>query len=196
MKNILILVPFILMLQVLHAQDEKDEKEEKGKFRKENFFTGGSLSLSFGDNSFMVGGTPVFGYSLAKWVDIGLVGNYNYTSYRDYFTIDDKLRQTVYGGGFFTRLFPARFIFAQGQVERNWIRLKYIPPFGAAESERKVTGNSILVGAGFTSGRDPDAKNIYGFLCVLYDVSKDVNSPYTDSRGRSIPIFRAGFHIP
>src|SRR5215207_269911 len=78
------------------------DDEQRG-FKKENFFTGGSISLSFFNNSFLVGGNPVFGYSLAKWVDLGLVFNYNYTSYRDYFALDDKLRQTVYGGGVFTR---------------------------------------------------------------------------------------------
>ena len=100
------------------AQDEEEREEKEGGFKKENLFTGGSISLAFYNNTFLVGGSPVFGYSLTKWVDLGVVANYNYTSYRDvsYYGSDDKLRQSVYGGGSFIRLYPVRFLFAQAQV--------------------------------------------------------------------------------
>jgi hypothetical protein len=178
------------------AQD-KDEEEKKG-FKKEKLFTGGSISLSFFNNSFLIGVSPVFGYSLTRWADIGLVGNYNYTSYRDYYALNDRLRQSIYGGGIFTRLYPVRFLFAQAQVERNWIKLKYIPPSGSGGISENSNGsaNSILVGGGYTTGRDPEGGNVYGYLAILFDVSKNINSPYTDSYGRSIPIIRAGINIP
>ncbi len=118
------------------AQDEEDKKENEVGFKKENLFTGGSISLAFYNNTFLVGGSPVFGYSLAKWVDLGVVANYNYTSYRDvtYYGSDDKLRQSVYGGGSFIKIYPVRFLFAQAQVEHNFIKQKYIPASSGASS--------------------------------------------------------------
>lgn len=196
-KYFLILVCFVFSAQMLFAQDEKEE-EKKG-FRKENFFTGGSISLSFFNGAFLVGGNPVFGYSLTRWADLGVVANYTYTSYKDYsyYGSDDKLRQTVYGGGVFTRLFPVKFLFAQAQVEHNWIRLKYIPAPGmGSDYVESVSGNSVLVGGGYTTGRDPDDKSAYGYLAILFDVGNDANSPYKDNNNRAIPIIRAGFNVP
>jgi hypothetical protein len=194
-KSLLVLALLITCSAYLFAQDN-DEGEKKG-FKKENLFTGGSIALSFFNNSFLIGASPVFGYSLTKWADLGLVGNYNYTSYRDYYTIEDKLHQSVYGGGVFTRLFPVRFLFAQAQFEHNWIHLKYIPgPGGGSSFNQTLQGNSFLVGAGYTTGRDPDGKNVYGYLAILFDVLKEPNSPYTDNLNRSIPIIRAGFNVP
>jgi hypothetical protein len=202
-KNLKMKKSFILLLcvaaffQMVSAQENEEVK--KG-FKKENLFTGGSLSFSFFNNSFLIGGSPVFGYSLTKWADVGLVANYNYTSYRDYsgYGVDDKLRQSVYGGGLFTRLFPVRFIFAQAQVEHNQSRLKYIPPpnSGMSAETNHVSANSVLIGGGYTTGRDGEEKRMYGYVAVLFDVSKSVNSPYTDNFNRSLPIIRAGIHIP
>lgn len=201
MKNIFLIWCILFCLQVTSVAQEKetDEKETVDKgFKKEKLFTGGSLSLSFFNNSFLIGVNPVFGYSITKWADIGIVGNYNLTSYRDYIYLNDKLRQTVYGGGIFTRLFPVRFLFAQAQVERNWIKLRYIPApnSGGLGESRHVDANSVLVGAGYTTGRDPDGGAMYGYLAVLFDISKDANSPYTDNLRRAIPIIRAGINIP
>ena len=61
---------------------------------KETLFTGGSVSLAFYNNTFLIGASPVFGSSVTNWLDAGLVVNYNYTSYRDYQVFDDRLRQT------------------------------------------------------------------------------------------------------
>jgi len=173
------------------------QDEEGGGFKKENLFTGGSVSLSFFDNAFLVGGNPVLGYSLTRWADAGIVINYTYTSYRDYYYFDDKLRQSIYGGGGFLRIFPVKFLFAQGQLEYNWIRLKYIPPPGGGLSEKaKASTTSLLVGGGYTTGRDPDAKGPFGYLAILFDITNNSNSPYTDNYGRSVPIIRAGINIP
>ena len=139
----------------------------------------------------------MLGYSLTRWSDAGIVLNYTYTSYRDYNVINDKLRQTVYGGGGFLRLYPVRFLFAQGQLEYNWIRLKYIPPPGGSGSQTiNESATSLLVGGGYTTGRDPDNKSVYGYLAILFDITKNTNSPYTDNLGRALPILRAGLQIP
>jgi hypothetical protein len=198
LKNgILVLACIFCLNLVSAAQDE--EKEEKAGFKKEKLFTGGSISLSFFENSFLIGASPVFGYSLTRWADLGIVVNYNYSSYRDYnFVLNSKLRQYTYGGGAFTRLFPVRFLFAQAQLEHNWIKWKYIPPpaNGGITETRRISANSFLIGGGYTTGRDPDGGATYGYLALLFDVSKNVNSPYTDALGRTVPIIRAGINIP
>ncbi|HEU4472387.1 MAG TPA: hypothetical protein VFR58_14945 [Flavisolibacter sp.] len=181
---------------VTFAGFAQEEEQEKRFFKKENLFTGGSISLGISNQSFLIGGNPVFGYSLTRWADIGLVGNYNYTSFRDYNFIGDKLRQSVYGGGAFTRLFPVRFLFAQAQVERNWIQLKYLPANNGASVKSRVSANSVLLGAGYSTGRDPEGRSAWGYLAVMVDVTKNTNSPYVDSRNRSLPIIRAGVNIP
>src|SRR5690242_19341982 len=99
MKRIYLLFAFCLSMIIACAQDENEE-EEKG-FKKENLFTGGSVSFSFGTGYFLIGGSPVFGYNLTKWLDAGIVVNYFYSEQKDYIVFDDKLKQNNYGGGGF-----------------------------------------------------------------------------------------------
>jgi len=196
MKKAGFIITLICFLSIsLFAQD--DEDDSKG-FKKENLFTGGTISLAFYNNTFLVGGNPVFGYNLTKWADLGIVVNYNYTSYRDvsYYGANDKLRQSVYGGGSFVRLYPVRFLFAQAQFERNFIRQKYIPADGSASSTEKFEANSFLVGGGYTTNRYPDSGQPFFYLAVLFDIMESTYSPYTDAYNRSIPIIRAGVQIP
>lgn len=192
-KIILSVVLFVASSTFLLAQEE--EEKEKTSF-KENLFTGGSVSLAFYSNTFLIGASPVLGYSITKWADAGIVVNYNYTSYRDVSVFDDRLRQTVYGGGVFTKLYPVRFLFAQAQLEHNYIKQKYIPPGGNATSTTKTDANSFLVGGGYTTGRQGKGGSPFYNLAILFDVSGDNNSPYTDAYGRTIPIIRAGLQIP
>lgn len=180
------------------SQREKEEDEEKQKgFNKENLFTGGSVSLSFFNNTFLIGASPVFGYSLTNWLDAGIVVNYNYTSYRDYNgVINAKLKQYVYGGGGFLRLYPVRFLFAQAQLEHNFIRQKYIPPSGLPVERAKADAGSFLVGGGYTTGRYGRGGGPFYYLSVMFDISENINSPYTDALGRTIPIIRGGIQVP
>ena len=198
MKKITALLLVSLALNgFLFAQDEDEEEEKKG-FKKENLFTGGTISLGFSNNTFLIGGSPVFGYSLTNWLDAGIVANYNYTSYRDYnYVFNAKLRQKNYGGGAFVKLYPVRFLFAQAQVEHNWLKLKYIPPNNNSPIEKaSATGNSFLIGGGYCTGRDSHDKQVFYYLSILFDIGDDVNSPYTDEFGRAIPIIRGGLQIP
>jgi len=169
--------------------------EDKG-FKKENLFAGGSISVGFSNNSFQLGGNPMIGYSLAPWVDAGVVLNYNYASFRDWYIYDDKMRQSTYGGGVFTRLFPVRFLFAHAQIEQNFTRLKYIPGDGSNNSTATVDGSSLLLGAGYTSNRWPGSGQPYFYMSLLFDVLGNEASPYIDARGRAIPIVRAGLQVP
>ena len=182
------------------AQDEEDE--DKG-FKKENLFTGGSIMLSFYSGGSMIGGTPIFGYRIANWIDAGIAFNYIYTGQRDYFQFDDKVRQSVFGPGVFTRLYPLNMIFLQGQIEHNFTRVKYIPNDGSPNQKFKTDATSLLLGGGYASGRDKYSNTFY-YFSVLFDVLKDEDSPYTEIRidpytgaraVRMSPIFRAGINV-
>lgn len=160
-------------------------------------FTGGSVSLTFFNNTFLIGGSPVLGYSLTNWADAGIVVNFNYTSYRDYGgIINDKLRQYVYGGGAFVKLYPVNFLFVQAQPEYNFMKWKYIQAGSTYTETFNDKAGSFLIGGGYTSGREKNYKQPFYYLAVLFDVSGNKKSPYTDNLGRSIPIIRGGFQIP
>jgi hypothetical protein len=181
---------------ILFAQPKEKEAEQTKGFRKENLFTGGSVSLAFYNNTFLIGASPVFGYSLTNWLDAGIVVNYNYTSYRDVDVFNDRLRQKVYGGGAFLKLYPVRFLFAQAQLEHNYIRQKYIPPNNGATSRASDNVGSFLIGGGYTTGRFGRGGSPFYSLSVLFDVAANKNSPYTDAYDRTIPIIRGSIQIP
>ena len=172
----------------------KNEKEP-GDWKK-NLFTGGSVSFGIFNNTFLIGANPVFGYSLTDFVDVALQVNYSYNSIRDYNGIfNNKLRQSTYGGGGWLRLYPVRSIFLQGQLEHNFIRQKSIPVLGPPEV-RSIDASSVLVGGGYTTGRWGKGGEPFYYLSVLFDVSGNLYSPYTDAFGRSVPLFRGGVQIP
>jgi hypothetical protein len=202
-KYVLSAAFFLLIANTVMAQDE--EETDKG-FKKENLFTGGSVTVSFFNGQTLLGANPFFGYKLANWVDAGLAFNFVYAGARDYYEFDDKIRQTVYGPGVFTRLYPVNFLFAQAQFEHNFTSLKYIPaPNGNYLADRITTGaNSLLLGAGYAQGREQGSNSFY-YISVLFDVLKNINSPYVNvtynpdnpsqRRVSMTPIIRAGFNI-
>ncbi|WP_462252817.1 hypothetical protein [Ferruginibacter sp.] len=198
MKKLVLTAMIFAMSLTVFAQYEKDKDETKEKgFKKENFFTGGSLTASFFSGGTVLGITPYFGYSINKFVDVAVSANFNYTSQRDYQVYGDKVRQTVYGPGAFVRLYPVKFLFAQAQYEHNFIKFKYIPAqnSGYTESTEKIDANSLLVGGGYCSGREGVGDMNY-FFSILWDVSKVAESPYVDGLGRNFPVIRAGIQIP
>lgn len=201
MKKIAFVFTFVFISTLLFAQ--REEEKEKG-FKKENLFTGGSITLSFFGGSTILGANPIFGYKLAEWVDAGLAVNFISTTQRDYLEFDDKVKQTVYGGGIFTRIYPVNFIFLQGQLEHNFIKLRYIPATSSyLPYKETVEANSFLVGGGYCQGRQPGSNTFY-YVAILFDVIKSENSPYVNvavdpSTGRSsvraTPLIRAGLNI-
>lgn len=191
MKKALLLLPFLFLVCVLCAQDTEDDEEVSRGFKKENLFTGGNIIASFYSGGTTLGVSPHFGYSLTNWLDVAASLNFIYTGQRDDF--ETKYRQTNIGPGAFVRVFPLPFLFLQGQYEHNIQTLKVIP-FNGTEYKIKENVNSVLVGAGFASGREK-GNNTYYYFAVMLDVLKKPNSPYVDSRGGIIPVIRAGFNI-
>lgn len=194
MKKYLLLAVAVMVMSGAFAQEEA---EEKGGFNPDNLFTGGSISLSFFNNTFLVGASPMLGYKLGGFADAGLLMNIQYSSIRDYAVFNDRLRQTLYGGGAFARVYPLPFLFAVGQVEHNWLTQKYLPPGNTGTTIRTTDqANSVLVGAGYCSGRLRKSNTGFFYMSVLWDVSGNENSPYTDSYGRAVPVIKAGVNIP
>ena len=184
-----------LFLFVLTWPAWSQNEKEPGDWKK-NLFTGGSVSFGIFNNTFLIGANPVFGYSLTDFVDVALQVNYSYNSIRDYNdNFNNKLRQSTYGGGGWLRLYPVRSIFLQGQLEHNFIRQKSIPVLGPPEV-RSIDASSVLVGGGYTTGRWGKGGEPFYYLSVLFDVSGNLYSPYTDAFGRSVPLFRGGVQIP
>src|SRR5215203_2580874 len=197
MRSKLLIFIFIASVISIHSKAQEEEEKEKVPF-KQNLFTGGSISLAFYSNTFLVGGSPVLGYSITNWADVGIVINYNYTVYRDFQAFDDRLKQNNFGGGPFVKLYPLRFIFAQAQYEYNFLKVKYIPPpnSGWPEEKDELEAKSFLVGGGYTTGRMGRGGGPHYYVAVLFDILHEPGSPYTDAYGRTIPIIRGGVQIP
>lgn len=194
MKKAILVLTLICFLSSVMAQDDKEVV--KRNFKKENLFTGGNLTASFFNGTTVLGLSPYFGYSLNRFVDVAASINFNYTSQRDYQEYGDKARQTVYGPGAFVRLFPVKFLFGQAQYEHNFIQLKYIPAANGTylPSTSHSDVNSLLVGGGYTSGRD-EGNNTYFYFSILWDVARNPESPYVDGLGRNFPVIRAGVNV-
>ena len=199
MKRVFFSALLITVSIVSFAQDtpkEDDNSEEKTSwFKKQNFFTGGGLNLGLSNEYTELGASPYFGYSLNKYIDVAASFNYDYISQRDYVVYGDKLRQSVIAPGAFTRIFPINFLFAEALYEHNFISGKYYPADGTSSySIGKTDVNTLLIGAGYASGRE-EGSNTYYYLSVMFDVLSLPNSPYVDNLGRRIPVIKAGFNI-
>ena len=197
MKSKLVIFFFIASAISLNTKAQYEEEEKEKMPFKQKLFTGGTISLAFYSNTFLIGGSPVLGYSITNWADLGIVINYNYTVYRDVYTFDDRLKQTNFGGGPFVKLYPLRFLFAQAQYEYNFLKLKYIPPNNSGVQQKDdLEAKSFLIGGGYTTGRMGRGGAPHYYLAILFDVLHEPGSPYTDAYGRSIPIIRGGVQIP
>ena len=207
MKKIILTAAISLFALCVFAQDDTtvvltDEVEKEGGFQKNRLFTGGGITLSFSSFGSVLGASPVFGYSIAKWLDAGLVLNFIYATQRNYnfYSVDDKLKQTVLGPGAFVRVFPVKFLFLHAQGERNFIRQTIVPDDRSIPKlSNKVQANSFLVGGGYSQGRQGSGQPFY-YVSLLFDIAKDRNSPYIEvsqsGKINPLPIIRAGIQIP
>jgi len=199
MKN-KFLIALIVTVSLSLSAFSQDEDNEKF-FKKENIFTGGTVNASFGNLVTALGISPYIGYSFNKYVDFAISTGINYQSERDvsYVGSGDKIRFTSYGPGAFVRLFPVKFLFAQGQYEFNLLRTKYIP-FGSTSGgvgveKYKFDAHSFLIGGGISNGKDFPYQKSYYYFSIMWDIAKAPHSPYIDNLHRSVPIFRAGYNI-
>lgn len=209
MRRILLAAALLTIGCTAFAQDPEEKNEEKkGGFKKDHLFTGGGITLSFSGNTFVAGASPVFGYSINKWLDAGVLFNFVYGSnrhvlyydpYYGYYYSDDKQRQTTYGPGAFVKFYPLKFLFVQAQVEQNFIRDKFIYADGSPSEVSNVSAPSLLLGVGYANGRE-SVGDLFYYISVAVDVIKDRNSPYVEvlsnNKVNLLPIIRAGLQVP
>ncbi|HQW83722.1 MAG TPA: hypothetical protein PK987_04645 [Ferruginibacter sp.] len=208
MKKAILVFVLISSFFISKAQDESENTTEtKGKFKKENLFTGGGAIVSVGSYSSVLGASPVLGYSITKWLDAGIVFNFTYAASRAvyydpysnrYLVSDDKSRQTVLGPGVFARFYPLKFLFINVQTEQNFITDKTIYANGPNVKD-KYAATSLLLGIGYAAGRQ-GIGDIYYYISIMGDFSGNKNSPYVgiSESGNAVitPIFKAGLQIP
>jgi hypothetical protein len=209
MKKIIAITLLSFLTVAAWAQEEEDKAEEKkGGFKKDHLFTGGSLTASFSGNTLAVGAAPVLGYSINRFLDVGVQFSFLYYSNRHveyvdgngyYYYSDDKYRQTNFGPGAFVKFYPLRFLFIQAQGELNFINQKYIYADGYPSERSSVSAPSLLLGAGYASGRE-GVGNLFYYISIAVDVIGDRNSPYVEAlangRKNLLPVLRAGLQVP
>jgi hypothetical protein len=184
MKNILFAA---FVFASFHSSFAQEKEEEKKGWKRENIFLGTGVNLGF-FNGFIIGLNPEVGYSVAKFMDVGLATNFNYISQND-INAPVTYRQTVVGAGPFVRLWPARMFFVGSQFEYNQINYS-IKQSGSVVLKEKREAPSLLVGAGY-GNRILGGNQFY--TSIYIDVLKDVNSPYVDQFNRNLPVFRTSF---
>jgi hypothetical protein len=194
MKKLILILLILVSAKALHAQDEYDDNRENRGFKKENVFLGGAISLGFGSGSFGIGANPEIGYSVAKWLDAGLIFNINYYSqtYYDYYGYGEDLKASSfnYGGGVFMRAYPVPFLFLQLQPEYNWV--SYTNKYNDL-TDRSTVGASSLIGA-IGYGQRVIGQGSY-FFSIGLDLMTNKYSPYLDGYGHPYPIIRGGFDV-
>lgn len=203
MKKFVIVFALISSFYTVRAQDEeKGSGEKSGGFKKENLFTGGGAIVSVGSYTTLLGASPVLGYSITKWLDAGVVFNFNYASaryvYSNGIVSDVKSRQTILGPGIFARVYPLKFLFVNMQAEQNYTTDKTIIP-NTPTVKDKYAATSLLLGVGYAGGRQ-GIGDMYYYVSINADFSGNINSPYVgiSESGKAVitPIFKAGLHIP
>ena len=190
MKRLFFTVIILSLTSVAFSQDEKGDTKAGG-FKKDLLFTGGNLNVGYFNGVTVLGAQPQLGYSVANWLDAGIVFGYTYTSQADGY--GTKYRQTIIGPGAFVRLFPVDFLFANVQFEQNFLRQKVI--YSGGTDIYKTSASGLLVGLGYTSGKD-GRNSPYYYFSVSVDVLNNRNSPYRTFANEIYPVVNAGFNIP
>ncbi len=201
MKKTIVLLLASFSLTYGFSQNNSDNSNDeygelKGGFRQENIFLGGSLNVGLFSGQLTLGGSPEIGYSFNKWLDAGLGLNLIYTSIASntyYNPTNTKLRQFNYGGGPFFRVYPASFLFVQGQFEKNWTRVTIKEDIYSYK--QTMNASSLIAGIGYT--QRVVGQGGYYFMVGL-DLLKQPYSPYVaeNSAGQLVaqPIIRGGFN--
>lgn len=195
MKKTLVSFALFAITTASFAQDE--EGESTGGFKKENIFVGGGIGLGLGgwSGGFNIGANPEIGYSVARWLDVGISTNLNYFSYRAEVNNGIRQRSFNYGGGVFARVYPFGGFFLQALPEYNRINtnLKAMYVGGQGETYKiHQEAPSLLLGVGYGT-RAIGQSNF--FTVIMFDVGDNASSPYIDSYKSKLPILRTGFNI-
>ncbi len=191
MKKITLFLAFICTTLLSISQEI-----ERG-FDVNKMFAGGSvvLGLGFGNNSQLtLGANPEIGYSIFKNFDLGICGNYIYSSSSYYDgAYTDKVNVTQTGLGVFGRVHFSNNFFIQVQPEFNTIKYReFVKETGVTINEGTLKSSSFLGGIGYGTR---DVGNMNFFTLILVDFRKDLYSPYRTYTGDISPIIRSGINF-
>jgi hypothetical protein len=186
--------PYDTVTRINRGTGEAPPEDPKG-FDLNKVFVGGSVGLGLGfgsvNSSWGIGAYPQIGYSLADWVDAGIIFNANFNSQKyNNGSGDYKTTSFNYGTGAFVRLFPFKSFFIQAQPEVNWIAYK--EKYQGETNKVTVNAPSMLVGVGF--GQRMTGESGF-FTTIMIDVLTERYSPYRNYDNSIIPVVRAGYYV-
>jgi hypothetical protein len=163
---------------------------------KQNLFVGGSLGLGFGSYEFTVGVNPEIGYSLNRWLDAGVLGNFTYNSISAdpnyYYNQNVSSKEFIYGGGVFARAWFLPFLFVTVQPENNWTSITQEDKTYGGTYKLNVSAPSVLGGIGYGSHNIGQSSF---YIALMFDLLRNTASPYNDAYGHPLPVLRAGFDV-
>lgn len=168
-----------------------------GQYKLKRYFVGGTFIAGFGDGGGAFGVNPSMGYSVSRYVDVGVALNAVY-NYQKYYT-GEKQHTWNLGVAPFARFYPIPFLFFDASFEYNYVNSRYF--YSDGTSDRQHWNVPSLIGSvGY-------AQRVYGqsyfFISVGMDFLTNINSPYREQyydsngvlRSKAQPVIRTGFGI-
>lgn len=192
-KHLLILFFLVITLQST-AQNTVIETNKLVAPEKP-LLIGGGLVLGGGSGSFQIGLNPEIVKSYNDFIDIGLITNIYYSSFRSiasYDGINAKFHKTQFGLGGFARVWPLPEFFLQIQPEYNWTWSNQKNLVNGISNNVNVSATSVLAGIGYGKR----SENGFSYMSIMIDLVNSQQSPYGMGQLRPQPIFRAGFGLP
>jgi hypothetical protein len=155
---------------------------------------GGGLVLGGGSGSFQIGINPEMVKSYNDYIDLGVISNIFYSSFRttEISSTNEKFRNMQFGLGGFARLWPVNEFFLQVQPEYNWTWAKQVNVVSNSSNKVSVSATSVLAGIGYGKRTE----NGFSYFSIMLDLINSQQSPYGMGQLRPQPIFRAGFGLP
>ncbi|MCE2844757.1 MAG: hypothetical protein ACK4V7_05180 [Chitinophagaceae bacterium] len=185
---IILFVALNLNAQITTIQTNKLMEPERP------WMIGGGLVLGGGSGSFQIGINPEMVKSYNDYIDLGVISNIFYSSFRttEISSTNEKFRKMQFGLGGFARLWPVNEFFLQVQPEYNWTWAKQVNVVSNSSNKVSVSATSVLAGIGYGKRTE----NGFSYFSIMLDLINSQQSPYGMGQLRPQPIFRAGFGLP
>jgi len=185
---IILFVALNLNAQITTIQTNKLMEPERP------WMIGGGLVLGGGSGSFQIGINPEMVKSHNDYIDLGVISNIFYSSFRttEISSTNEKFRKMQFGLGGFARLWPVNEFFLQVQPEYNWTWAKQVNVVSNSSNKVSVSATSVLAGIGYGKRTE----NGFSYFSIMLDLINSQQSPYGMGQLRPQPIFRAGFGLP
>ena len=170
-----ILKPSLLILLITFVFAVNAQNEDIGSGLKNNFFTGGSLGLAFG-NETNIETAPLFGYHISNIFSMGIGGTYQYYHSR-YFNSS----MNIFGGRVFMRIHPISQVFIHGEYEILTYKTNVFNP--PTYEYEQILSENLLAGLGY---REYLSERVSSTIMILYNFNQTKYTPYPN------PVFRYG----